>query len=245
LLLQALEMPRAFAEYGALVGSASLLQLAPRGEGAPVVVLPGFTGTDSSTLALRAILRHLGHHAVPWGLGRNVGPTGEILSGIESLVDELAEEHGGPVSLIGWSLGGIFARNLAARRPEVVRRVITLSSPYRLEDSRLSRASWVYDRFAHRHDAAHEVSPGGPASQALTVPSTSVYSRTDGVVPWRSCIEPETELAQNVALLGSHNGLGHNPLTAYLLADRLALPVGDRSRFDPPAFLRGLYGTTG
>jgi pimeloyl-ACP methyl ester carboxylesterase len=242
LLLQALEMPRAVAEYGAMVSAAALLQLAPRGDGTPVVVLPGFTGTDGSTFALRATLERLGHRPVPWGLGRNIGPTREILTGVDDLVRRLADLHGVPVQLVGWSLGGVFARHLAATRPEHVRRVITLSSPYRLSDTRRSRANRVYERYAHLHDAAIDLPVGGPASQSLSMPATSVYSKTDGIVPWGSCTEPESDLAENVAVYGSHNGLGHNPLVAYVIADRLALPAGELPRFVPPPSLRTLYG---
>ena len=245
LLLQAVEAPRAVLEYAALVGASPLLRLAPRGDGSPVVLLPGFTGTDASTLALRTVLRDLGHHAVGWGLGTNVGPTRHVISGLDRLVGSLADEHGTSVSLVGWSLGGVFARRFAALRPAEVRRVVTLASPYRLDDDRRSRAQWVYQRYAHLHDAAAEIAHGGPAAQPLTVPSTSVYTRTDGVVPWDTCVEPETDLAENVAVPSSHNGLGHHPLAVYVVADRLALAPGDSSRFRPPLALRPLYDCRG
>ena len=239
--LQALEMPRAVAEFAAMMGTAGLFHLAPRGDGSHVVVLPGFTASDSSTIALRRILERLGHRPVAWGLGRNLGPTREILDGIDTLVQLLYDKSGRPVQLVGWSLGGIFARNLAVRHPEMVRRVITLGSPYRLVGNENSHAGWMYDMFAPLHDASHEVPQGGPASQPLAVPTTSVYSRSDGIVPWASCTEPETELAENVAIHGSHNGLGHNPLAMYVVADRLALPAGQLPRFEPPRSVRPFF----
>ncbi|MCW2498432.1 MAG: hypothetical protein JWN87_108 [Frankiales bacterium] len=245
LLLQALELPRACAEYGALLSTAGLLRLLPKGTGAPVVVLPGFAGDDLSTAALRTVLRGLGHHVVGWGLGRNVGPTSSTLAGVDRLVRGLVDRHGVPVALVGWSLGGVFARRLAAARPEEVRRVVTLGSPYRLDDPAKTRAQWLYNRFEHLHDAAHEVRVGGPASRPLRVASTSIYSYTDGVVPWGACREADTALAESVAVPGSHNGLGHNPLAMCVVADRLALPPGDHSRFAPPAALRHLFRVGG
>ena len=131
-LLQALELPRAMAEFGAMIGTAGFILQAPRGDGSPVVVLPGFTASDSSTFVLRSILERLGHRPVAWGLGRNVGPTREIIDGVDALVRRLYEVDGRSVQLVGWSLGGVFARHVAARRPDMVRRVITLGSPYRI-----------------------------------------------------------------------------------------------------------------
>lgn len=241
LLLQALEMPRAWGEYAALVGAAPLLHLAPKGDGAPVVVLPGFTGTDGSTLALRKYLERVGHRPVAWGLGTNIGPSRKILNGIDRLVDRLADQHGQPVQLVGWSLGGIFARNVAVRHPGLVRRVVTLGSPYRLLDHHKSHAAWIYEMCAPLHDAAEDLPPGGPASEPLSVPSTSIYSRTDGIVPWWACIEPESDLAENVHVFSSHNGLGHNPLALYAVADRLALPPRALTPFQPNRALRPFY----
>ncbi len=241
LLLQAMELPRAMAEYAACAGSVGLLHLAPRGNGGPVVVLPGFTGSDRSTRTLRRFLGQLGHRPVAWGLGHNVGPSRKILDGIDDLVQRLADEHGAPVQLVGWSLGGIFARHVAARRPDLVRRVVTLASPYRLLDHRKSRAAWVYDLYTPFHDAAKDLAPGGPASQPLTVPTTSIYSRTDGIVPWWSCTEAESDLAENVRVHSSHNGLGHNPLALYVVANRLALPGQSLPRFEPSLAWRPFF----
>lgn len=241
LLLQALELPRAWSEYAALLGSAGFLALAPKGDGAPVVVLPGFTGTDGSTFALRTFLELVGHRPVAWGLGRNIGPSRKIVDGIDDLVDRLAHEHGQAVNLVGWSLGGIFARNVAVRRPDLVRRVVTLGSPYRLLDHQKSHAAWMYEMYAPFHDAAGDLPPGGPVSEPLSVPSTSIYSRSDGIVPWWSCTEPESDLAENVQVFSSHNGLGHNPLAMYVIADRLSLPARELAPFQPNPVLRPFF----
>ena len=202
-LLGVLEIPRALAEYAALVGTSGLFHLAPRGDGSRVVVLPGFTGSDRSTLALRNILEGLGHRPVAWGLGTNIGPTREILDGIDDLVQRLYDEDGRKVQLVGWSLGGVFARSLAVRRPELVRRVITLGSPYRIDGNESSNAAWVYDMYARLHDAAADLPHGGPASQPLAVPSTSVYSRSDGIVPGPAAPSPRPSSPRTWASTGA------------------------------------------
>lgn len=240
-LLAGLEGPRSLMEFGALLATGGLLALAPRGDGSPVVVLPGFTGSDSSTAGLRGILRMLGHDVVGWGLGRNLGPTPGVLAGLQRLLSTVADRHGKPVSLVGMSLGGIFARQLAVARPDEVRRVLTLGSPYRLTDRTRSNVDRTYRSVAHTH-ATDIPRPGrGPAGRPLPVPTTSVYSRTDGIVPPNACREPDTSLAQSVGVAGSHSGLAHHPLVVHLVADRLALPVGDGSPFRPPPWLRPMY----
>jgi pimeloyl-ACP methyl ester carboxylesterase len=229
-VLQALELPRAIAEFAAMVATAGLLLRAPRGDGSHVVVLPGFTASDGSTLALRSILERLGHRPVSW-------------DGVDSLVRRLHEEDGRTVQIVGWSLGGVFARHVAARRPEILRRVITLGSPYRITRPQSRAAGWMYGAYAPLHRAAPGVWRGGAASRALAVPTTSIYSPSDGVVSRASCTETETALAENVAVHGSHNGLGHNPLAMYVVADRLALPPGALPRFEPPCGVRSFFGT--
>jgi pimeloyl-ACP methyl ester carboxylesterase len=240
-LLQALELPRAMAEFGAMIGTAGFILQAPRGDGSPVVVLPGFTTSDSSTFVLRSILERLGHRPVAWGLGRNVGPTREVIDGVDALVRRLYEVDGRSVQLVGWSLGGVFARHVAARRPDMVRRVITLGSPYRITRRQNLAAGWLYNLYAPQRRGGSAVRRGGAASRPLTVPTTSIYSPSDGIVSRSSCTEAETVLAENVGLHGSHNGLAHNPLALYVVADRLALPPGELPRFQPPLALRPFF----
>jgi len=195
-LLFALELPRALVEFGAFCAAAPALQLAPRGDGHAVLVFPGFTATDSSTAALRTYLRTLGYDAAGWGLGRNLGPTREALQEMDGLVTRLTERHGGAVSIVGCSLGGVYARELAHRRPRDVRLVVTLGSPYQLASPRQSRTSALYDRYTHLHVPADELPRAGRPARPLPVPATSIFTRTDGVVAPATCTEPPTERAE-------------------------------------------------
>lgn len=234
------EPARSLAELVTLPLAASWLSFAPRGDGHGVLVLPGLLASDSSTAVLRRFLRMLGYRVRGWDLGRNLGPTDEVLDRLPARLDELASLTGGPVSVIGWSLGGIYARELARDHPGRVRRVITLGSPFALADSRQSHADRAYQRRAKLH-AAGRVPTREQVRQPISVPSTAVYSRRDGIVSWRACIEPETDVHQNVEVRCAHLGFGVDPATLWLVADRLAVVASERSRFRPPAPLRSLY----
>jgi pimeloyl-ACP methyl ester carboxylesterase len=234
------EPARGLADLATLPLAAPWLWFAPRGDSHGVLVLPGLLASDSSTALLRRYLRLLGYKVRGWSLGRNLGPTDDVLDGMPAMLSALVSDTGGPVSVIGWSLGGIYARELARRHPGQVRQVITLGSPFALSDSGRSYADRAYERRARLHAAA-----GVPTRQEIRrpipVPSTAVYSRRDGIVSWQACIEPETDLHQNVEVRCAHLGFGVDPATLWLIADRLAVHAGHRREFRPPAALRGLY----
>src|SRR6516165_7546072 len=232
---------RGLADHAALLLATPVLAAAPRGDGHGVLVVPGLFASDSSTLPLRGFLRWLGYDVRGWDLGRNRGPTEEVLAGLPRAVLDHAERTGRPVSLIGWSLGGVYAREMARRHPRKVRQVITLGSPYALSDPRQSHAHGPYQRLSSRHVPDHQLPGREQRSRPISVPSTSVYSRWDGVVSWQACIEPETALHQNVEVRCSHLGFGVDPATLWLIADRLAVPAGPRVPFRPPLALRPLY----
>jgi pimeloyl-ACP methyl ester carboxylesterase len=234
------EPARSLADLLTLPLAAPWLAFAPRGDGHGVLILPGLLASDSSTALLRQFLRRLGYDVRGWHLGRNLGPTDEVLDGLPARLAELASLTGGPVSVIGWSLGGIYARELARQRPGQVRRVITLGSPFALTDSRQSHADRAYQRRSRLH-ATDRVPTREQVSQPIGVPSTAVYSRRDGIVSWRTCIEPETQLHENIEVRCAHLGFGVDPATLWLIADRLAVPAGQRHRFRAPAALRSLY----
>ena len=238
ILLGALEQQRALAELVGFGVSLPLFRLMPTGDGHPVLVLPGFMADDASTMALRSVLRSRGYRVHRWGLGRNLGPRASVVDGLVGRFDAIHRQSGRPVSLVGWSLGGIYARALARSRPRAVRRVITLGSPFRMRRGDRSNASRLFDRLnpgpGLRDPLALEEPP-------LPVPSTAIYTRTDGVARWHLCIEAERPLAENIEVRGSHCGLGHNPAVILAIADRLAQPEGTFRRFRPPRAAAALY----
>jgi pimeloyl-ACP methyl ester carboxylesterase len=225
-LLAATEPMRALASAGALAAGFPLLRLAPRGEPHPVLVLPGLMASDVSTGTLRRWLRGLGYPVVGWELGRNRGPTQEVVDVLPTVVKRLADEHGSPVSIVGQSLGGIFARRLALRTPDEVRQVVTLGSPFGLaprggDDSAAAR---LYRSYAPTHARGRATRGRERIARPLPVPSTSVYSRWDGVVDWRACLQQVTPTSDNVAVHASHLGMGFDPAVLWVVADRLAQP---------------------
>ncbi len=228
-------------EMGAFVAASPVLRLLGRGDRHPVLVLPGFTASDQSTVPLRWFLRSQGYWTHGWQLGRNLGPTHRVLLGMEQRLVELHERHGRPVSIVGWSLGGIYARSLARRRPAMVRQVITLGSPFRMEVDDRSAASNLWDSLQGGFGELDEMLIPEHHKPKLTVPSTAIYTRTDGVVRWYTCLEDDGPLRQSIEVRGSHSGLGVNPAVLLAIADRLALPEGSWKPFRPPFATRHLF----
>src|SRR5215831_2622291 len=168
---------RGLADHAALLLATPVLAAAPRGDGHGVLVVPGLFASDSSTLPLRGFLRWLGYDVRGWDLGRNDGPTEAVLAGLPRAVLDHSERTGRPVSLIGWSLGGVYAREMARRHPRKVRQVITLGSPYALHDPKQSHAHGPYQRLRSRHAPDRRLPGPEQRSRPIGVPSTSVYSR--------------------------------------------------------------------
>ncbi len=232
-LHSAAELPRALLELTSLAYAWPWLGAAPRGDGHTVLVLPGFTAGDESTLLLRGHLGRLGYRVMPWGLGRNTGSP-DLQERLVERVAILTDEHDGSISLVGQSLGGVFARELARRFEGRVRQVVTLGSPFASVGpestnalvGRLFRSLSGMSRDEMRERArAFDTEPP-------PVPSTAVYSRSDGIVHWSSCLEYEGVQAENVEIIGSHTGMALNPLVLHVLADRLAQPEGRWRPFD-------------
>ena len=234
------EPGRAVADYGLYLAAKPLAQRLPKGDGHPVLVLPGLLADDVSTAALRSTLRRLDYRVHGWGLGRNIGPTALCVNGLRDKLDYLHGRYRRPVTIIGWSLGGIFARDLARRTPDSVRQVVTLGSPFRLNRHSQSRASRAFDRYAHLH-VEHRSLPLEPDGSPLPVPTTSIYSHYDGIVHWQTCLETPGERCENIAVMASHLGLGHHPAALWAIADRLAQPEGTWRPFKPPVCLRPAF----
>jgi pimeloyl-ACP methyl ester carboxylesterase len=234
------EPGRAGAELGLYLATRPLRPSLPVGDGQPVLLLPGLMADDATFLPLRRVLYSLGYRVHGWQLGRNIGPTFAAVRGMEMRIDELADRYGRPVSLIGWSLGGVYARSMARRRPEHVRQVITLGSPIRMTHRGQTRATSTFERFAHLHVEKAEY-PLESGLEPLTAPATSIYSRSDGIVHWQACLDLPGPNAENIAIHSSHLGLGHNPAAIWAVADRLAQPEHEWVPFRPPPVLRPLF----
>jgi pimeloyl-ACP methyl ester carboxylesterase len=222
---------RGILEFNASLLLAPLLLRAPRGDGHPVLTLPGFLGSDLSMAPMRRYLKEIGYDSHAWNMGRNIGGVSRMRA---SLRDRLAEIHditGRKVSLVGWSLGGVYARDLAHQMPELVRYVVTLGSPF-ANDVRATNATRLYE--ALTGEAVEENSELRNAIAGdLPVPTTSIYSRSDGIVNWRTCLLRPSDTAENVEVhLASHIGLGVNAAALWAVADRLAQDEGQFRQFD-------------
>lgn len=204
--LAPLELTRLSLKYN------ELLSL-PRGDGHKVIVLPGFCTGEYSTQILRAMLKDQGYDAVDWGQGINFGPSDQMTQNLYRLVMESKE----PVSLIGWSLGGLYARSLANVLPHKVRRVVTLASPHR-GDPHKSRLRYLYQALNPQGNISLPPEVLDLIRKDPPVPLISIYSKRDGVVDWEDCITG----AENVEVSGSHMGMTINPDVIRIIFERLA-----------------------
>lgn len=237
-LRMALEM-RVPWEMGASLVALPLLKSAPRGDGHTVLVFPGLVASDVSTVPLRQYLKGQGYDARGWKLGRNLGPGRGTIEACFDTVRQLHRESGHKVSLIGWSLGGIYAREAAKVVPECVRSVITLGTPFNGHPK--STNAWRVYELASGETADTRLAMYNLA-KAPPVPTSSVYSRTDGVVAWECSLQAPSERrdTENIEVEASHLGLGVNPCALYAVADRLAQPEGEWRPFDRGGLIKGL-----
>jgi pimeloyl-ACP methyl ester carboxylesterase len=240
----ALEL-RAPIEFAASVAAAPWLMNAPRGDGHGVIVYPGFMGSDISTAPMRRLLKSLGHDVHGWGLGRNTGPKQDVMDQALLRIRELTQKSGRSVSLVGWSLGGVYARELAKLAPADVRQVVTLGSPFVVPPSGPAgeagggtNAKRLYQFVSRRQQ--HMKPDRDAMRQAPPVPTTSIYSRSDGIVAWQCSVQEKSDGAQteSIEVTASHMGLGFNPVALYALADRLAQAPGLWRPFERSGFRR-------
>jgi dienelactone hydrolase len=222
---------RGLFELNASVLLSPLLMRAPRGDGHPVLTLPGFLASDLSMAPMRRYLTELGYDPHAWRMGRNTGGIARVRTALRSRLAEIHQSTGRKVSVVGWSLGGVYARDLALHAPEMVRYVVTLGSPF-ANDVRATNATRLYEALS-----GETVGSDPALLQALAgdlpVPTTSIYSRADGVVNWRTCRLRPSDTSENIEVhLASHVGLGVNPAVLWAVADRLAQAEGQFSQFD-------------
>lgn len=207
-------------EVPRLAWMAPVFARAPRGRGEPILVLPGFGTGDASTGALRGFLRLLGYATWGWELGRNHGDVAALLPRVIAHAERIARRSGAPLRLVGWSLGGTFARETARERPELVARVITLGTPA-VGGPKYTAAGAAYRRRGYDLDAI-ERDVAARERTPIQAPVTAIYSRADGVVAWQACIDRHTPDVEHVEVPGTHTGLGFNPDVYRIVAERLA-----------------------
>ena len=232
---------RAVYDAAAMVPMLALKKCLPQGDNHPVLVFPGFLASSRSTRPLRQYLADLGYRAHRWKLGYNMGYSYKLHYGMRDRVTELVERYGDRISLVGWSLGGVYARELAREMPDIVRQVITMGSPFRGHPSS-SNVHRIFNMFS---EVPYDKMPESflqDMAHPPPVPTTALYTRGDGVVAWQSTVElsdrPDVE---NIHVGGAHMGLGFNPRSLIVLADRLALPEGQWRPFKPPFLLKPLF----
>ncbi len=237
---------RALLEMSLLPAALPWLQQTPRGDGHPVLLVPGFTASDATLVGLSLFLRSRGYHVETWGLGQNTGFKLKFSQALEQKVRFLHHKHARKVSVVGWSLGGVYGFYTAHNAPECIRSVVSLGSPmkFAVDNFRVPLlVKTIYRLLAH---------PMGPVAHLSNVrakvlrapppvPSTCVFSMTDGVVPPEASRIEDTDDDQheNIWVPGSHIGLGFNAAVMWILADRLAQPEGHWTPWEP----RGLSGS--
>jgi pimeloyl-ACP methyl ester carboxylesterase len=221
MLLALSDAPRAIADMTFLVLASPLLKKMPKAKSPhSVMVLPGFLGDDKGNQPLVRFLRGLGYNASGWQQGRNLGTTSFSEEALQKTMTELAEKSNGKVSLVGHSLGGIYAREIAKMAPETIHQVITLGSPFGEGQETASHAANLYRRLNPKED--QDLTDRSLLPTPPSVPTTAIYTRGDGVVNWRtSKQEGDHPHVHNVEVPGSHIGLNMNAAVWYWVAKKL------------------------
>ncbi len=240
---------RALGEAALLPWSLPLLANAPLGDGHPVLLMPGFMGDEGSLIALKTFLANRGYAVETWGFGRNVGFRSRHAQALEQKIRFLHHQSGRKVSLVGWSLGGVFALYGAHQAPECVRCVVTLGSPVSVGDEGSQSPAIVkalYRLIAHPMGPnAHSMQPKAKKvreREPLPLPMSCLYSLTDGVVPpQEATIDGDAARHENIRVAGSHTGLGFNPLVLAIVADRLAQPEGQWRPYAPSGLMGSIH----
>jgi pimeloyl-ACP methyl ester carboxylesterase len=184
-----------------------------------VIDIPGWRAPEVSGLPVRRYLSWLGYDARGWGFGTNLGDPARDAERLTRRVVQIAAETGRPVSLVGWSLGGVIAREVARRRPDLVRRVITYGTPV------VGGPSYTAVAAAYSHeirDDVRKVTARLDAQRPIRVPITVMYSRRDGIVAWPACLDRVSPHVEHVEVRSTHIGMGIDPDVWEVVAARLA-----------------------
>ncbi len=193
------------------------------GDGHPVIIFPGFCTNDRFIAPLRNQCRSQGYQVVDWGRGYNLGPRGDLSTWFEALTDHTAKLISGfrkRPTLIGWSLGGLYAREVAKSIPTLTRQVITIGSPFNATED-FSNVGWLF-RLMGGSPGAFEMEAIDRLRTAPSVPTTSIYSRSDGVVAWQTCLQKNGHpRCQDIEVTGSHLGMPWNASVLRIIEDRL------------------------
>lgn len=228
---EALLETRTILELGSFFSQKGRLAQGPQGDGHPVFIFPGFMVGDLSTLPMRNLFQAKGYQVFPWKLGPNLGYHDHVLETLIEKAKAVFAETNQPISVIGWSLGGLYARELARAHPEWIRQVITLGTPF----ARSLKASSIRSFYEYvSGNSADKVDPALFATIQVPppVPTTAIYTKADGIVAWQTTMEQqESETVQNIEVSGSHCGLGHNLEVLEILLDRLAQTKENWQRF--------------
>jgi pimeloyl-ACP methyl ester carboxylesterase len=241
-LLMLAEGPRAMLELGSFAALRPLLGMLPRGDGHPVLVLPGFLASDGSTRPMRGLLDSLGYDVHGWGMGRNLRIDSARDREMNDVLARIADRAGRKVSLVGWSLGGVFAREMAKVQPDNVRLVISLGSPI-TNDIDQTNATALFQAINGEEPEPMRDGRYRDLAKAPPVPTTSILTRTDGVVAWQASVQSPEANTENIEVLASHCGLGVNPAVMVAIADRLAQPEGKWAPFERTGLRSLMFGS--
>lgn len=251
-LLSSLLEGRGLLEMALLPASLPLLMEAPQGDGHPVLLVPGFMASETTLIALKLFLQSKGYEVHTWGLGRNVGFRSKHANALPQKIRHLHHMTGKKVSLVGWSLGGVFALYGAQNAQECVRAIVTLGSPVSVDTAGSQSPTALkalYRLVSHRLGAsAHMMQPRAKEmreQRRLDLPTSCLYSISDGVVPpQEATIDGDPALHENIRVPGSHIGLGFNGIVLAIVADRLAQPEIGWKPFTPQRLLARVLGAT-
>jgi pimeloyl-ACP methyl ester carboxylesterase len=227
---------RALIEWQSFYAMRPLLKRLPKGDGHPVIVFPGFVSSDRATKPLRNLLTDLGYQTYGWGLGMNLVFGDDLEEEMIALVREVADKTGKKVSLVGWSLGGLYAREVAKVCADQVRCVISLGSPISGKPEH-SHAQGLFKIF-NGEPSDIDYTRYFQLQTAPPVPTTSIFSHSDGVVAWEGSLQKESNSTESIVVQASHLGMGVNPLVMYVLADRLSQSIDQWSKFKINGFKR-------